>query len=1557
MKIQRSALVRLALALVVALSLPGIAQARPQTAAELYVYPAEGARGAVLTLSAFNLWPELSFQFVIAGAGIPEPVSLGSFVTDPNGNLAATTTLPDLPAGNYVISIFSADYPAATLFTVLPATALTLDPTSGPPGTVVNFSVSNLVAGSLRLDYAGSPVLGPLAVGPGTYSGSFTVPRNRPANLGDPVMVEATSLAAGRTVASASAEFISQPPPAPTAYQLTDVRLPTSPVSPGQIFTVSGVISPPPSGPLTDYNIKVLWKTAAGKVFPITSGAPTLLESGSFQASAILPSLLNGDPQPAEQGGQVGVVFGKSNKPPEASFYTPFGDFPSPKPFRILVQDTQGHPIPNAIVDLRGDLADYTLQLVYSKPDGSQASVDVFDLTTQPNQYLSFGNGVLFPSETDPFNCAPSPVYGRTDANGIFQPALALNDWLALAGKKVSLGPSYPGAYLVNPTEITFSVSVTGQYQGFGQVANKVPIPWSKDILYRAVTGSFYEVVNGQNVPLNTDPLVVTLAPLPPGTPLEQPIALKMPGAKPLSKIDNWLGSGSPLTAFGTFAVFTNPAIFPNSLFVNPNFGLVVSFDHDAALYGALDQSSITLTINNQVYPFQAITSDQCGTLTYRATIPAYFRMAAGNYVGLVEVKDMANPPNITKRYIQLNMVNAPAWFADTSLVNRSVMFYYNYAASIKGSVLAPGSPASNSTLDASLNKVGPVGNSAGATGTYEQYLSTSGAGTRKFLGSVNYSAMNTPDSKDISQDATTNTPITFQDGPITILDTGKFPLFRDTWGLDPIAGATIGADMWFKGTLTYNGSIQFQPGGATSYTVTVHPQATVGVDAWLDARALFGLVEAEAHAIPKISMDLPVTFQNGVKIDATKCFKYRLDIAWSASVGYCPFCLSDSGTENIFAGHTPDPSPYCSDPTFQAQAAAATPPLPAASPSLAVDGVGGVLAVWRADDGTIQFSRYDGVQWLAPGMVSLNTSSGAPAVAYYAPGKAMAVWTQNGLTPLQSQPATFAERVLNQHLAYATWDGAAWSAPQNLTLPTTGDGGVTLAGCLSTNPACPAGGAVTAAWVHDAAGDLNQHQLRLLYASYHNGAWDAAQPVDSTSTATDSEPTLTYQNGAPVLAWVRDADRDLGTLGDRKLAYRGLAGPSAVTEPADLPAGVVEPSLAADPAGNLRLVFTLATDAGGLSGNQRQLYSAAQSCSGTCAWVVLPLVDWHGRAIFAEGPKLTLDGAGKGTIIYRGLGMGALPGGGKATFKEDAPGIIQGTGEVSQVTLDFTSAAVTPAYLTQDGLNKWQMSSVYDSLTGQTLVTAAMAGGGLLAQATTAAPLAIAQGQPVIALSAPDLPDYAIDTAVPSATILPTGTPLSVEVGVVNRGSGGEQRLLVEAAWDGPPGSGLPAGATGMIGPAVGQLASASLSIDTSGVDLSQPHQLYVAINPYQEIAEGNFENNLSVIEIGGLPVPVGLAASARPGSSLVFLSWNASLDERVVGYRIYRFDAYGNGGPVGNSFEPDFADLFASLGASYHYAVTSFDEQGQESALSSSVEVNPVWLNIYIPLLQQGR
>ena len=92
------------------------------------------------------------------------------------------------------------------------------------------------------------PVLGPVAVPAGLYTGTFIVPRDRPAVLGDPVQVDAFALVGSNIVGKTAAAFTSQTSPAPAVYSFSLINYPTDPVGPGQIFQLSGQILPRPAG-------------------------------------------------------------------------------------------------------------------------------------------------------------------------------------------------------------------------------------------------------------------------------------------------------------------------------------------------------------------------------------------------------------------------------------------------------------------------------------------------------------------------------------------------------------------------------------------------------------------------------------------------------------------------------------------------------------------------------------------------------------------------------------------------------------------------------------------------------------------------------------------------------------------------------------------------------------------------------------------------------------------------------------------------------------------------------------------------------------------------------------------------------------------------------------------------------------------------------------------------------------------------------------------------------------------------------------------------------------
>jgi len=576
--------------------------------------------------------------------------------------------------------------------------------------------------------------------------------------------------------------------------------------------------------------------------------------------------------------------------------------------------------------------------------------------------------------------------------------------------------------------------------------------------------------------------------------------------------------------------------------------------------------------------------------------------------------------------------------------------------------------------------------------------------------------------------------------------------------------------------------------------------------------------------------------------------------------------------------------------------------------------------------------------------------------VAFYASNKAVAVWTENSMTLAQAQSATLDQLIQAQHLKFALWDGSSWSVPQNLTLPadSNGEGRVALAGCLSTHPACPAGGAVTAVWVRDAAGSLSARQFRLFYAAFASSGWSAPLPIDPTSTATDAEPSAAYRSdGTAVVAWVRDGDRSLASLNDRQIAHRSLTIGSPVVVESSLPAGAAEPSLAINNVGDLHLAYTVATDPLAFIGDQRQLHAAKRTCGGQgCTWSNQALIDANGRPVHAESPVLLLDLNGQAQIAYRALGFGAAYSGAPTVLKGDALGTILGTGELAQAFVSFSNNMVTPSYKTNAGKTLWQTAAIYDPLLDQVYAVGSQGSGPtlpamMLSQLESlgyqVADLTDAV-EPLVFVASSAAPDFSI-SEVTSSTLYPQegGDPLSVFVMIMNNGPDYSGRLQLKLAWDAPVGLGAPAGEYTLTTLVGGGLTGIEFSTEADTLMLPpfphMPHTLYVQVNPLQNPAESNYDNNLQTVAIGGLPAPQGLTGVAQPSDSSVFLSWLPVEHLEVKGYRIYRTSDGRTYEPVGSSFGTGFVDLSAVPGSSYQYMVVAYAGDGHESPFSNPV------------------
>jgi hypothetical protein len=508
------------------------------------------------------------------------------------------------------------------------------------------------------------------------------------------------------------------------------------------------------------------------------------------------------------------------------------------------------------------------------------------------------------------------------------------------------------------------------------------------------------------------------------------------------------------------------------------------------------------------------------------------------------------------------------------------------------------------------------------------------------------------------------------------------------------------------------------------------------------------------------------------------------------------------------------------------------------------------------------------------------------------------------------------------------------------------------------------------AAWERNLSADLSQRRIGVYAARFAGGAWGAVEPVEDARAGAGILPAVAWAGGAPLAAWVRDADGDLTENSSRRIALRFLNG-RPVFIPPELPAAIGEMSLAVDGAGTPVLAFTTLSDPGQLLTNARPLWVAGVTCTGptSCTWQPRMLADPAGRAIYADRPLASVDGSGKVRITFRGMGFGGSTG----PQPGDPPGMTLSQGELAQVVVDPAGGPVAPEYLTGDGALNWMPSVAYDPLLDAALAMAVRGGpaaagapaglaprsgeGGEPAGAPSSA-LSPAPGLPLAAAAGLGLPDFELTNPLLSGGPA-AGEPLRLAVRLANTGAAWSSppgpAPEVSAAWDGPPGQGLPAGRATLtaFGPTPFITVTLELALPPDGLDA--PHVLHVAANPGLPIAESDEADNTIELPAGGIAPPLGLRPRGAPGSGLLFLEWDPVPDRRVAGYRIYRAGGDGTLRPIGASFHPGYVDLGAAPGGAFRYAVAAYTAAGLESPSGPPVSAGPRPQRAYLPLARR--
>jgi hypothetical protein len=1588
-------------------------------AAYLSVYPKEVAAGGTVRLAGQGFPPGLDLVIYLSPPSRPaEPIALAMLQANEAGDLGGDVPVPaGVAPGSYTVGAWDDSGPLAeATLDVRAALTLEIAPPEGPPGTTVEFTVSNLVAGSLRLDYSGAAVVGPIPVGAGVYSGSFVVPGDRPDPLGSPATVLATNLVVGLAVGQAELLFESLPGEPPPVYSVADLLTDLDGVAPGGGFTIRGRIDPPPADS-AGFKVLPIWRTAGGKVFPVGAGPARIAPDGSFEVPAHVPGLGAGDPFPPQDGDQAGVALIEPKGVVLSNLFATgnFWLYPGLEVKAVIAGSNPPQQIAEAVITV----SDWPVQV--GAGSLSQKANAIF--TGAANQIAGSNSedGELTEAEktaielqkaacpiigvpTGSTDLVISVVYPPLEEN-LSQPSALSQMLVNTQLTTVSAAASGPAAQTAadapeTGTVLHYLVTVDAIAQGYaGLDADNLPRTTSFRVDYHTTDKSWRDP-QGNLLP---SPILVSLPPIPDWAKGKlgevkaffkdlTPDPETTPGATPTfsryySLVGLPPGIAGPTTTSARVTAILSTA--QKALLATNGLKLYV----DGVLKGTANIQYNTGVVCTMLKGPKVV-SNPFYVATFDIPNPHLLTPGIHNVrIGATLAADLTEEIHYDYK---LRVEGLPAsWFAVQNQGTRSIEWKTLGVTFWNGWLSDTGSKQTI-TSGTTTPSTGPLDNDTRANVTFTQSAQangnkstlTNGKGQGKALnkegGGAGFSgaagAVAVAAGPASSLPASSPSAVSQEIKPTkdVLVPTVTFDLPEAKYGIPFVAEVAAGGSVSYSASVAYGGQITVADDGSVQSVLSIDPESTVSGTVYVEGRLLTGLIgKAGASLTADFNLHMPVTYDTAKSspLTAGTYFKYGADFkAWHkwGCVPYAGCAYSKTYTTHLFdgcqqlEGSTGCQGAAAAEAAFEASmpAAPGEGEPPQIDFDLATDGQGALMAIWPATRMSLATSDYDGNAWSPPAAIPTGVGSSEPQLAFLEPGRSLAVWVETTL-PAGMPDSYYAgipitDAVKSQRVAYSIWNGIGWSAAAPLTAPQYGEGNLALAACMNGSPGCPAGGAATAVWQRYVTEDLLQRQVRLFYATYQGGAWSAPQPVDPASTSTDILPQVAYDGGTPIILWVRDSDTDMTDVTSRRVALVAL-GVSPVIVPPTLPDAIGEIAMAVRQNGLLMLAFTRAEDGARLLDNRRPLWFATVACDAdTCNWTPVQQRDPFGRTIYAERPILTLNSLDQPTITFRGMGFGPDGTGQISVQPGDPPGMTFNTGELAQLPPNSIGGVGVLSYMTQDGAVNWLPAAVFDPMSGSTPVLV-VKGAAAVPQASAAGLAGAPLPDPALPAAfavVPDLPDFAV-TAVGAATPYPQpGEPLSVAVQVASQGvfwpGSDETPLGVVATWDGGPGVGDPAGQAFLTSLGDGGAITETIVLEPPPGTLDLPHTLTVTANPGQVIVEADGTNNSASIVLGGLPVPGGLVGSTQAGSGLAFLQWTPLTDGRIAGYRVYRGVGDGPLAPAGSSLTSGWVDPAASPGATYRYAITAFTEDGIESALSESVQVTASLLNRrYLPFV----
>jgi hypothetical protein len=1491
---------------------------------------------------------------------------------------------------------------ASTAFEVLAPMSFACPQATVHGGQRLAYTVGNLRTGTLEITYAGRVIAGPVDVTPSTTGGRLTLPTSNP-TLPATVRIDAINRI-GNTIVNRHSVNQAVAAPLPRPFTLSVNQTPTS-FRPAQVQNFSGTLGVG-ANEAAPTSVSTWFVGSGNNIFPLGEAQPTPVPGQpgqfSYQAGFSAPGLLAGTAGGGNLNGQLQVqtqgvsTLGRTAREivqPANPQYQPLGL----DRWRVTlrVRRNNGTPLPGALAVVEGFARDALVDV------GSGLMFEATNTSLGVLERATTGISQLFIQQYDEFGCPLNLGRALTDANGLVTFEFDSEGLLRLASMRQALlntrDPESVGGGPGPGSSIGFRIGVDASGQGYGYENGGDVLPHvyeveligvdNPDIADQTIIRDGYQGTvmldaMSRNVTFNL-PLLpqidqrvqlldVTAVPWPAKT----YVGAISQGAPP--QFDG-IQFGPVYTETGLPAsrvLYVGLHGRPTHLDVRLDQALSGAITTAVMLFDADRNGSYETNVPLALTPGYIVDCESIAGLkqnvVWRAPFPAALRNGApGTYQAILV---MSNSNGGETRLLRFITRAAPTFpINDPDVTSYQYRFYLGGAQLELVANEASGSEAVQLARDPGY-EIGRLRNENAHQ--RDLMLTYSAIDPKTPLESV-IPLDTTGEMGNLPAEPKVNAPplgIGFDPAPQVLVDE-SFPLFYYTWGIPILAGVEVGANFSLYSDITFAGKAELNPStGAPALTLTTTPRVDFGLQFYIDVDILLDLVDAGVSVGPNFSLRMPIRVVDGVAQPPDTCFAADLLFSYWIEFNCLPLDFICEAASAIF--NSEDTVSLLADRVPSGCA----PPLP-----LIANGRGipanapqkvlpnhATVAYSPDGDGFLAFVRRPGtpaapsqlvVRPIDGGLfdrgeddVVLSTGIGIRAVelAWYAPNRALAVWAENSTASYADYDDLHpAEKVRRQRLMYATFNGRTWSAKQALTAPGSGEGGISLAACFGGDAGCPATGEVVAAWVRDPSADVTLRHGRIFHATFGGSGWTAPVAVDAAAL-TDSAPSVTFVGSAPVVGFVR-AGADIGVAAQRRFAYRFIRNASATVQiPAQVPAGVIRPSLATAPRGELVLVVNRDADGRGIVGNTAQLGAATLgNCStGTCSNVSFAdLRDPWDRLIYAERPRALRGGDGSVKAVFRGVGFGPDLRGRIVRRADDPIGMTLHTGELMQTSINVAAGRALPVVLSGDGAGHLRPAAAIDPASGAVIAAStAIAVGPAFASHRIA--LEQAGARPASArgklLDAGDLavygtplgPDLAIETLeLPTARIA-SGQTVSARVVVRNRGgdyTATAPTWLLRLTWDGPAGVGTQAAAaTAVLAIDAGAARSYTIPLSIPAGTTNDRRLLLVAELDRNDslAADGNGANNSAEVAVNLLAPPLDISASGLTGSGVNIVSWAPADDDRVIGHRIWYRDAPNQRWRhLGSSFGNQFVDLRAPAGKPRWYRITSYTANLGES------------------------